>query len=445
MYCRNIAPLYWLCLFAVVLLSGGCQKYETLSPVKPPAYLRVFNSITNYDKGDLQRINIRTGRVLTVLIDPVVSDARHIPQTAATIGDFIYSRAFYAAPYETRPNVQFANTEYPGSYPVRVAGNINNLDLSRWAQVTSGDHRVMILKRSVAGANNKRYFDNFPADQRDSAFVVALDTTLHFTEGEVYTLEVGNRSAYDATQLQGYLRQENFTREHFDTGKVYVNFYNMLTDPSAPSALDVYVHMQYIDNCVGPLKTLGSGGLSSRPWTYSQDLPTDPNGGFLPYNTPETLLTKISGKFAVSSPYVALPMPPLDSFYYHEGPAFGQFRLPFDRPKYVLSFYRPGQSAATGSAPYAELLADEFNAPVLNNTSEDLQWAYWSLTQPMDPDVPYISSLYQTVTYNNASRVFPLVSTIELLNTYSGLNAPTALVKAFQISLQRPYEASFIK
>lgn len=445
MYCKNIAPLYLFYLFAAALLLGGCQKYKTLVPVAAPAYLRVFNSITNYDSKDLQRSNFRNGRVLTLLIDPVGGDAQHVPQAAATIGDFMYSRAFYAAPYETKPNVQFANTEYPGSYPVRVAGNINNLDLSRWAQVPSGDHRVVILKRSVANAYNQLYFADFPADKRDSAFAVVLDTTLHFKEGEVYTLEVANKSAYDATQLQWYLRQETFTHEHFDTGKVYVNFYNMLTDPSAPSALDVYVHMQYIDSCVGPLKTLGNTGLSNKPWTYSQDLPTDPHGGFLPYNTPETLLTKISGKFALSSPYVALPMPPLDSFYYHEGPAFGQFRLPFDRPKYVLSFYRAGQSAATGAAPYAELLADEFNAPVLNNTSEDLQRAYWSLTQPMDPDEPYISSLYQTVTYNNTSRLFPLVSTIELLNTYSGLNAPTALVKAFQISLQRPYEASFIK
>lgn len=441
---KSISPLYVACLCLLAGLAAvGCKKYDVIQPVAPATYLRVFNCNNNYD---INNSDLSVSGAFTLLIDPVTGP-QAIPSSAAITGDFLYFRPFYAAAYETRPNLQYLNLEYPGSYPVPVGGVMNGLDLSRWARIPAGTHRIMMMRRrGTQGYREPFYFENSTAAGRDTTFLVVMDTTLNLSENEAYTLEIYNKDPYDTKKLQWYVRKESFLHQQFDTSKVYVNFYNMMTAPSTPDALDVYVHMRYVQNCIGPLVTRDRG-FSAQEVTYSFAPGGLPQQGYISYDTPDTLLTKISTRFATEAPYVALPMPALDSFYYQTGPAIGQYRLPLDRPKYVFEFYRAGQSPATGAKPYTEMVADEFNVEALSNSSELIEPTFFFLTaaSPPDPYAPFISSLYQTVTRNKVTRSFPLVTTIEMMNAYKGLNTPYAAVKAFQISLQRPYDPSFIQ
>lgn len=421
----------------VLLLLVGCSKYSKMEPIAGNTYLRVFNTITNYDPRGLHTNttqDIVLFRTLCILIDPQ-QDASGRFTGAATTGDFLGTRPWYSGPYETHPNEDigsYGNTEWPGAYRVQTGGIVNGLDLSRWARVPSGKHRLIVLRRmpSRGIVGYSAYFDQFTAAGRDTAFRVAIDTTLQLDEQSIYTMELVSASTTDAFPLRLLLRKETLDKDDLsDTASMYVNFYNYLESSSSPAALDVYYQNEYVVNTTSVTPVLA--GDAPKSWAAA------PRSGAYPYDTiktPEKLLTTIAEKFSGPVPYAKIAMPPVDSFYYTQGQVLGQYRLAFDRPHLWLKFYLPGQSAATGAKPYTQLLCDEFDGQNVMDVF------------PQFPLAGTLGSLYQTVTSpRGVSKSFPMVTTLTLTSTYSQINKISSGVQIYQASLQRPAPANLIQ
>lgn len=407
------------------VLAGSCQKYDTLQPISGAANIRLFNNIQNYAQ------SITNSKILCVLIDPKEDAGGHLGNAGVT-SDFMERRAIYAAPYETYPGddiSQAFNLEYPGAIRTRTGGVINGLDLGRWAQLPSGSHRIVIMRRAIGGYANRDYFINMTPAAKDTVCRVVIDTTITLEEGGVYTLEVGNQSMTDAQPLQLRMRRERLDRQPFATDSMYVNFYNYLQLASAPAALDVYYQMDYVTVTNGPLRFDGRSGISVAV-SYSPIPSIGAGPQYTGIRTPEQKLTTLTEKFAASAPYIAIPMPPVDSFYYTSGQALGQFRLPVDRPHTILNFYPAGQSAATGAQPYLQRISDEYNAKWITNINT---------LDPLRVNEVDAMPLYQVVTLEGVVKAYPMITTITLMNQTSNVNQPVSKPTLFQTSLQRPY------
>lgn len=205
-----------LCAIVLLLLISGCSKVD-YAKIDDPAYLRVFNNL-NYTIG----LDNKDEEVpfLTMLIDPEM-DQEGMPVKAAIKGDFLDQREPYAPPYPSHvgTSTSFKNVEYPGKENVLVGPILNGFDLSSWAQIPSGKHRIVFMFRPV---NNIPFFD------LDSKLKhkVLIDTTIVLDTKEVYTLHVLQKNF--VTKKNGvYLRKENFQKLPLSDSLVYVNFYNM--------------------------------------------------------------------------------------------------------------------------------------------------------------------------------------------------------------------------
>ncbi len=420
----------------VLLLLGSCSKYSKVQPIGGDTYLRIFNTITNYDPRQLNgstQQNFLTFRTLCILIDPTQDGSGRF-DGAAMIGDYLGIRPSYSGPYEIHPNNEisnYENTEWPGAYRVQTGGVINGLDLSRWARVPSGKHRLVALRRGGTGVRGSGiYFTQYTPAGRDTAFQTAIDTTLELEQQSIYTMEVVSRSTTDASPLKLLLRKETLAKENFsDSSAMYVNFYNYLETSASPAALDVYYQTEYVVNTFLLLQgTVALANSSPPSWAQGSSSPYDK------VVSPERMLTKITEKFATAAPYVKIPMPPVDSFYYTQGVPLGQYRLAFDRPHTLLKFYLPGQSAATGATPLTQVSCDEYNGQLVMDAF------------PQYPPLGYLGSLYQTVTSpRGASRSIPLVSTLTLTTIYTQLNKASNGVQIYQSSLQRPAPADLLQ
>jgi len=412
----------------ICILACSCQKYDTLQPISGAACIRLFNNIVNYKTSGSDVWSVTNTRVLCVLVDPK-QEADGSLGNALMAVDFLSGRALYAAPYETHPNEDIStnfNIEYPGAVRTRTGGVINGLDLSRWTQIAPGSHRVVIMRRQVAGSAGHMYFKDMTPAIKDTACLVAIDTTITFDEGGVYTLEILNQSMADALPLQLRIRRESLDRQRFAADSLYVNFYNYMQAPGTPSVLDVYYQTDYVTVTDQPLRSEpGSQGV---PISYS---PQANNGSGLEYTgirTPEQKLTTITEKFAATASYIAIPMPPADSFYYSYGPGVGLFRVPMDQPHIILNFYLAGQSAATGARPYLQMPGNEYYGKWSVNTN-NVNSIHTSGFMP----------LYQVATMQGITSVMPLINTITLMNGVSDINKPVSTVTAFQSAVQRPY------
>ncbi|MBC9913491.1 hypothetical protein [Chitinophaga varians] len=194
----------------------SCAKIEH-KKIDDPAYLRVFNNL-NYtvaleNKDEEQPF-------LTMLIDPV-TDASGMPTSAAIIGDFLDQRNSYAPPYPSHvgTSISFRNPEYPGKEDVLVGPVLNGFDLSSWAQIPSGQHRVMFMYRPVSG------IPFFSLEDRLKKKVL-LDTVLQLDSREVYTLHILQKN-FRTRENGMLLRREIFHKLSLSDSLVYVNFYNM--------------------------------------------------------------------------------------------------------------------------------------------------------------------------------------------------------------------------
>lgn len=202
---------------SIVMLYSitGCQK-QKYNTINKAAYLRVFNDLNYALTVDNKDAPLP---FLTMLIDPVI-DAKGNITGAGIVGDHLDARASYAPPYPAHAgNTGFRNTEYPGQEHVLVGPILNGYDLSSWAQVPSGKHRIMFLSRPITADS---FFSLDPATRNK----ILVDTIINLGAGNVYTMETLNASA-NSNKVSLYLRNEQFINMPFSDSSVYVNFYNL--------------------------------------------------------------------------------------------------------------------------------------------------------------------------------------------------------------------------
>ncbi|HTJ14268.1 MAG TPA: hypothetical protein VL547_19650 [Dinghuibacter sp.] len=307
--------------FAIVpalLLLVACRKYAegpaTLSG-GAPAYLRVFNvipfALTPFNSAG-------TTPFFTFLFDPQM-DAQGIPKGGAIVGDFLGTRQLYCTSYSINEGnglnasldtaVKTAiNYEYPGEAHVLAAPPINGFDLSAWAQVPSGKHRVLFISRPQTDTP----FASLSGTIRKS---IVIDTTIDLQAGEVYTLEAVAKNL-DSNLYGAYLRQEQFIHQSFSDSNMYVGLFNLSGKPSAinPAATGSYPDSMDV-NCT---------------YYYFDDISNNANGSssgsfYLPvpgFNN--ALLTTLNGTMATTTQYLPLPILP-NSYNYDEQGIFRKY------------------------------------------------------------------------------------------------------------------------
>ena len=205
------------CTVLLVLLLAGCRKTD-FAAVENPAYIRVFNCLdfnTTIDNKDAPQ------PFLVMMIDPVL-DKDGIPESAAITGDFLDKRDAWARPYPDAVNTTLWQKEYPGTLKVLAAPILNGYDLSSWAQVPSGRHRIIFQTRPY---NQTPYFKL----EKKLRGVTLIDTTIDIGVREVYTMQVLQKN-YRSPKTILYVRNENFVKQALSDSMVYVNFYNLSSE-----------------------------------------------------------------------------------------------------------------------------------------------------------------------------------------------------------------------
>lgn len=200
----------------IAFLMTSCVEIDYLE-IENPAYVRVFNNL-NYEVTLENRFeNIP---FLTMLIDPEF-DENGVPVSAAIVGDFLDEREKYAAPYPVHSSnsVSYKNPEYPGRENVLVGPILNGFDLSSWAQIPEGEHRVVFYFRPLSETA-------FFSLEKELRTKVAVDTVINLKEREVYTLHVLQKD-FVTKENTIILRQEEFHKIPLADSLVYLNFYNM--------------------------------------------------------------------------------------------------------------------------------------------------------------------------------------------------------------------------
>ncbi|SJZ62344.1 hypothetical protein SAMN04488128_101955 [Chitinophaga eiseniae] len=203
-----------LLLLLWITVGTACRKTEYTN-IEEPAYLRIFNNLDYNITVDNKEA---PQPFLTFLMDPEL-DADGIPVAAKTTGDFLDKRAAWARPYPDAVNTTLFQTEYPGSAKVLAGPVLNGYDLSSWAQIPSGKHRVMFVSRPISQVP----FFQLPKDLRRQ---VIIDTVVDFASREVYTMHVLEKD-WDTKTPDVYVRKETFIHQPFSDSLVYVNFYNL--------------------------------------------------------------------------------------------------------------------------------------------------------------------------------------------------------------------------
>lgn len=304
-------------LILIGLGMAGCKKYELAPPMKDPAYIRVFNNLnTTIDALHNQQVM----PFLTFLMDPKM-DAAGVPNDAEIIGDYLGTRQGFSLSYPINEansstgngtlgnfgnpptvNLTPVNYEYPGNAHVLAAPVINGLDLSAWAQVPSGQHRLMFIVRP----QSKPGFRELSSAQRSS---ILLDTTVNFEKGEVYTLEVVSRDL-DKSKYGLYIRKEQFIHQAFDPGKLYAGFINLSGKKTEEMGRKL---KPYFGDRINILCTYNifndaasAGGQGNSPSAVYD--------AYQGYNN--TLLTTLTTKMDASVDYKPLPFLPLGTFFY---------------------------------------------------------------------------------------------------------------------------------
>lgn len=282
--------LWLLC----VSLFTSCNKVE-YTAIAEPAYLRVFNNL-NY----VQTLGSKDDKVpyFCMLINPTFGAGGAITG-AEIVGDFLDKRAAYAPPYPSHigNSTTVDNPEYPGKENVLVGPILNGFDLSSWAQVPSGDLRIIFAYRPKNSIPFLELESHLKTD-------VLIDTVIHLASKEVYTLHLLQKDF--VTKTHGLLlRQENFHKLPLSDSLVYVNFYNM----SATGFLEADLTLKDDDYLLRSFKNgikdemnifLSLYESQEKPSVQAQTVPGY-KGKFL------TRLTRNNTTAAVS-PYVSFPL-----------------------------------------------------------------------------------------------------------------------------------------
>lgn len=307
---REIGYILAFLLGFEIVLSFSCKKYPQLASLHQPAYLRVFNDL-NYVLGPAN--SSAPSNEITFLLDPV-TDKTGLPVGASIIGDYITVRELFSASYPANAgNIGVTRQpEWPGSVTVLTAPTINGLDLSSWAQVPSGKHRIMLMGRPQTDTP----FVNLPASARTT---VIADTTIDLSAGEVYTVEA---ALFDeATNSTGaYIRRENFTRTAFTNRNNYLSCYDLTARNLDPGQVTTYY------TAPNGISTTFAGTPFFTPFDlyYTVYTPVCANTsatGTITYNcgfiTPtanNVYFRTLNSSFAAEAPYDSIPLPPLSQF-----------------------------------------------------------------------------------------------------------------------------------
>jgi hypothetical protein len=377
------------------LMLSACSKYAMRGDVKGAAYLRVFNDIPfTLD------LTTKTDVVpfFTMLIDPAF-DNKGVPTGGQVVGDYLGSRLrFYPStavnegnplgtPLDTsiRYNI---NYEYPGNAHVLAAPSINGLDLSAWAQMSSGKHRVLFIARP----QNDIGFAQLSDTIRKS---VIIDTTIDLQEGEVYTMETVLQDV-DAIKYGIYLRQETFTHQTFDLSKNYVTFFNLSGKNSSLSSNSISPTSQYFYDTMNV--------------SYTYYDPTLPGGSAGIQGFQNVYLMTMEGRMTASAPFLPLPVLPLSSFYDNTGVLktySGDAGVTYGTmPYFVFDFIASGNNIPASSTGQAYMLSCEWDPITVNTlTSQQLQNFNGNVN----------ANLNMLVQVDGKTAVFPAVYVMELV------------------------------
>ncbi len=235
-------------LFFLPIVVCGCHKYNKLTPDKGAAYLRVFNDIST-TPNLLNNGNLNT--FVTFLMDPVM-DGSGAPVNGSVVGDYLTTRQKYTISYPSNAASTIAgsgtvNYEYPGRARVLTAPPMNGFDMSSWAQIPAGTHRILFVSRPT----NETPFDSLTTAQRSRTLV---DTTIDFQQGQVYTIEAILKNV-DANTYDAYVRNEQFVHQQFSPDSLYIGFYNL---SATIDTSDINVYSEYYNWFSSDIKISGT-------------------------------------------------------------------------------------------------------------------------------------------------------------------------------------------
>lgn len=414
-YIKRILPLS-------LLLCFGCQKTK-FNTLLNPAYIRVFNSlnylVTVMNKDQPQPF-------LTMIIDPETDGKGNITG-GKTIGDFLDKRAPYAPPYpDNAGNTSYKNTEYPGSAKVLVGPILNGIDLSSWAQITSGTHRFVFYTRPI---NPTPFFQLAETDRQNKI----VDTTVTLTAGDVYTMEILQSSVKDTVPMPitFYFRKEVFTTTPFDDQQLYVNFYNLSAQGYAaanpgisPAGYSSFGDASNTGAALGDTMNIYYS-LFQPDAKYPVAAGAMPATNLIPGYNNRYLGTLIRSQSSGVAPYYSIPLfaapDTTGGILSQEWELFT-----FLRPDL---FPQPGLLAAPGSLDQANPL---FGAVGCSNISADGKGSYGAAPRDYNNDWLASEWLPNLIKYTASGpyiqRSFSSISSIEIINN-----------QAYLMSVQRTY------
>lgn len=403
---RNI-QIYCYCIPLLVVLLTGCYKYKELDLGEEPAYLRVFNSVA-VEPDAVQGVSISS--FFTFMMDPE-TDEKGVPTGAAAMTDFFTTRQLYSASFPMNSgnsseghyvvdqynNKIFSTTpvnfEYPGNAHVLTAPAINGFDMSAWAQVKSGQHRIVFVARP---RNNIP----FPGLSREIRSQVLVDTVVNFEKNEVYTLQIVCRNL-DKSEFGLYMRRETFVHQAFEENKMYVGFVNLsgartrLAELAFTTIFPEKVAINYSYNI-----------YEKAPVQGYKTLPGYDNNFY------KTLTQKMDTVIT----YLNLPLLPREAFfdqdtlrpYFRVDWPYGPRRLPHTIPYAQFSFSNADYPSGNNGLYVIQCLAN----PAVFNT-----YRYRPLTgaQSLDQFNNMMPLLNQIVSSGNQYQIYGTLSIMEIV------------------------------
>lgn len=403
----------------IVLGLASCSK-TTYNSIANPAYFRVFNSL-NYT------VDITTKDqpqpFLAMVVDPEF-DKSGVVTGGKLLGDFLDKRGPFAAPFPVG-SPDYKTHEYPGTAKVLVGPVLNGINLSSWAQIPSGKHRLVFYIRPV---NSTPFFS---LDARDRQLVM-VDSTVDLTAGEVYTMEVLQKTtkARPPVPVELYVRTEQFTKTPFNDTLLYVNFYNLSAEGYAaanPNPIDpnYYTTASNMTPAFGDTMNLTYSLYKDDlpyPLNISSHVGTDLING---YNLVwlGSVVRSHSDKVA---PYYSIPM------FAATDTTGGILSTQWEM--FVLT--APGYSATAGQQPFPGLgpvgASPAYGIIGCSNLANDGK--YSTITPPFDINYSYLASTWlpnlinYTASGTHKQQSFATISSIEIINGF-----------VYMTSVQRTY------
>jgi hypothetical protein len=428
----------WQIACLVVLGLSGCYKYKQAQPLSNPAYLRVFNSIPY----DVSALNAQSAPFLCFLMDPVF-DASGAPSGGTIVGDWLQVRELYSMSYPLdagtalnagngqysnntgNPTISYvtnANYEYPGKVHVATAPPMNGLDLSAWAQVPSGKHRLMFVTRP----QNNTAFGQLASPLRSK---VLIDTTVNLTAGDVYTLDALETNL-DSGSYGAYLRDEQFVHQQFDPGRMYTAFYNLSGSPSFLTTNPNYPDYYFLSDTLAIYYTYNifDDNYSDPYPGYGQSPPVRP----LSNANHVYLGTVIRGRDDLSA-FTSMPFLSRNYFFNQQG---------------VLRSYFNGQDGdSSGTMPYVSFDFVRTNYIQYGNLYPELDCsADPAIFNNLDPDnVNYFNGVFQfsneTEPFGYQVNLFQVVQSDTSLNFFPTVNMFEMVYdRIYLMQLERQFE-----